>query len=607
MFICMEIKENESENSNFLGLVRDIIGTISPYIPLGYDNRPHVYVHKNFLFFTFVRASSQKEKIIYGENYTIFYDGYFTNECVNISYEDINQRGGVNSYIILKSNELIVDTSSAGLFSVFYSNKDRIILSSRPLFVELIRGMRIGDKNTISVEMNNDEKSLISRLAFGSWLTGNTGFKNIYRLLPDERMRISLSGNQISFEKKILLQSNDFLCNDLEMGIADLTASLLSAVKSEDVTVKRNILLSGGKDSRTIISALDAAKITFSARINGNPQNEEVIIAKKVFDTCKTAVDFTSQSQRAYYDSVYGGMESVLRTEGQVSHVAHQIYFDNVKFYDGVVFHGHGHLLRGGVGGWEKKPSIDFHEKKLFSSFISGWVNNELVFPCTSFLKSFYRNFLFSDTLAFYSHLHFRVGAYQTPGIIEMSGLNEYRFPLCDEQVVSSARKISIDLLQNEKAVFGAIKSLSPDLSNLPVYGEMWAFEKYAEDPFFPGRSKRMSNIDKNYFQSKKSGLELIGDKRQDKREVIAAKFIIDSGYFDSIKHLLTPRMRNVILSYAKNHRLPEEELARPLPVQKSAMRKTFEIFGLAISERTRWLREIRPSTSTYLCLRYIF
>lgn len=594
MFIAVEFRKSDLNLKSFID---KILEKITPYIPLGYDNSPCVYMKYNFLFFSFRRSIDKTEKVLYNEEGVIFYDGYFLcDEIKNIDF--LEKSGGVKSYLIVNDENIVADNSSAGLFSIYYSFEDRLVLSSRPLFVELIRTLDIGQ-----IKINKSEINLVSRLAFGSWIDGSTGFECVKRLTPEKKIKISFRDGKINFENKKIFFDDDFSCESFNDSVESLAESLLSSISGKE---KKILLMSGGKDSRTIAAALDGAGKEFSGIVNGDPANEEVIVAKNVFENCSSATKFEINSQRAYYDSVYSAMESSLRTEGQVSHVAHQIYFDNLSFYNGHVYHGHGHLLRGGTGGWPISTLEKVHEEKLLSSFISGWINKELTNDCSKFLKSFYSEVGFSEKIAFYAHLNFRVGAYQSPGILEMSGLNEYRFPLCDDKVVNAARKISLNDLRQEKSVFAVISKFSKNLSSIPLYGEMWAFEKDGEDANFPGRKYRVSSFDKNHFRSKKSGLSFIGAPRKISRESVAAQFIIDSGYLDNLRKILTKRMINIIESYATEDSLPAEELLRPLPVQGSAKRKIFEIFGMAVNQETNWLRQIRSGTRVFTGLKFL-
>jgi hypothetical protein len=152
-------------------------------------------------------------------------------------------------------------------------------------------------------------------------------------------------------------------------------------------------------------------------------------------------------------------------------------------------FHGHGHLLRGGFAR-TMAGGAAYLESAVRSSFLSPFTTqagHDLVLPTIDAWKS-KRSVDFRDgrDVLLYAQLDHRLGIFTAPSSLDLMAQTIMVYPLLDERIARFASSLSAFDRVSERVVFGAMRHLAPELADLPLFGEIWRFDRSPDLRDFP-------------------------------------------------------------------------------------------------------------------------
>lgn len=636
MFLAISFAEPAAPS-----ILRRAARRLCPQVPDSFDPIPVIWQSgcKRMALLHWLRNNEQaEERLSASADQAIVLDGYLSNPDPNrsmaatlaarLAQHDTMSgsagAGGVAAMAHARNGKIRLWTTQPGTHGIYYAtgrlfggphgdvSPPCAVAGPRPLLVHLAAR---GDHG---LSLSQERAGL--RLAAGSVIDHGTLFEGMRRLWPTNALE--LTGGAAS-EVPVNLQTVPYPASTQpqERMAEDLADALISAVAP--VRSGGTLLASGGKDSRTIAAACHAAGVPLQAMTHGPEGGEEAETARAMM--ARLGVDLDIRPQRIHSDQVTGAMRTMLRTEGQIASDCRQLPFDAPVAFDTPVLHGHGHLLRGGGAsradyalpdpgpGAARRPGFAAFLgrsaapppqpgapdllKTLETPFTSGWVTPALNDASRSVLDQWRDSRPVSDPREwlYMAHHDLRIGVHTAPVFLDLTGINRMIFPLLDENVIAVTNRLPFEDRVSESALFRAIRRMAPALTELPLFGEMWRFEKDGPVSGLDGRDLRLSTFDKDHFRQTKSGLSYIG-ARPSGRFSQAAAFLRDSSFWSGIRVLLTDRMIAVVDEQALLGRLPQAELARPKPVQDSALRKMNELFGLAILFCSDWLQPMRKA-----------
>lgn len=631
MFLAISLAEPAAPS-----ILRRTARRLSAHVPDAFAPIPLIWLSacKRLALLHWVRSDENPhERLLATPDQAVVLDGYLSNPdpgrgmaatladrlARHGSLVGSGGAGGVAAMAQARDGRLRLWTTQPGTHGIYYATGRLFdgkngeiappcaVAGPRPLLVHLAA------QGDLGLSLSQERAGL--RLAASSVLDHGTLFEGMRRLWPTHALDLVRG---VATEVPLALPAGPSPAKGeaAEQLATDLANALTAAVAP--VRGGGTLLASGGKDSRTIAAACHAAGVPLQAMTHGPEGGEEAETARAMMARLGVTIDIRPQG--IYADPVAGAMRTMLRTEGQIASDCRQLPFDAPVAFDKPVLHGHGHLLRGGgasrsdyalpqpgqpadagrtgLGGLfgrtptpPPKPDAPDLLKVLETPFTSGWVKPELNQASRAVVDRWRDSRPVSDPREwlYMAHHDLRVGVHTAPVFLDLTGVNRMIFPLLDENVIAVANRLPFEDRVSERALFRAIRRMAPALTELPLYGEMWRFEKDGPVAGLDGRELRLSMFDKDHFRQTKSGLSYIGS-RPPGRGSAAATFLRDSAFWPSIRDRLTDRMIAAVDSLALHGKLPQAELDRPKPVQDSALRKMNEIFGLAVLFCSDWL-----------------
>jgi len=201
---------------------------------------------------------------------------HFTNKSIR---ENVNKYNGSFNLVILFNKEIYIFNDRWGVFPLYYVKKhDKFILSTD--WKELLKETETSLSKAASLEM----------LTFGYVQGNKTLLENIDELAPHSIFHIKLKDNKIDFNTQSYWEFNYTYKNVQKSNILE---KQFSDIWQKQISIYANYLrehdnlayipLSGGLDSRLLISYFDAADINIYTMTFGNsPKSKEIKTALEV-------------------------------------------------------------------------------------------------------------------------------------------------------------------------------------------------------------------------------------------------------------------------------------------------------------------------------------
>ncbi|NEQ71638.1 MAG: hypothetical protein F6K23_00230 [Okeania sp. SIO2C9] len=396
--------------------------------------------------------------------------------------------GGIGSYVYIPSNcsqvfSWSTQPPSVGLF--VGKNRDGYsVIGNRPLLVYCASALTLG--------IRHNRNYFHKYLCAGFAVDGDTPFLNTIACPPNKS--VVQENGKYKFVAYPLSQLEPI---PQDMPLAEksklLAEELLSACYPIRESLNSYIFLSGGKDSRSICAALSGLGCKkLSAFTYDRLDGGESAVASKVAECIE--VEYEIRKTRVISDAFRALAYSLQTTDGLGMAFSHQYNFKNdlAHCQNSPVFHGNGHLLRGGSAR-SMNGQKSFLNEQFWNIFISSFTSNECNIETIKALGRWRgsRSGDFRDgrDILFYAHQDFRVGQFAVPATLDLTSKAFMIYPLIDEKVARFAERLSVFDRVSERVLFGAIRLLNDNLSRIPLYGEIWRFDRSPKKTDFPDSS----------------------------------------------------------------------------------------------------------------------
>lgn len=362
----------------------------------------------------------------------------------------------------------------------------------------------------------------------------------------------------------------------LEEKAANLAQKLRDACWPARAVGRSRLFLSGGKDSRALSCALSGENEIFAFTI-GSISSGEGFTASEV--ATRLGCAFETRTQAVISDALKAAANSNRSTDGLGINFAHQFNFrHDLDFLEGLPsFHGHGHLLRGGfartMAGDTSKLTVGLYNAFL-SPFAADAAHSIVIPHIDNWLSYRKEHFRDGRDVLFYSNMDFRLGLFTAPASLDLTSRTFMVYPLLDERVARYASSLSVFDRVSERVVFGAMQMLAKDVTELPLFGEIWRFDRSPDKRDFvdsdhnfqegfhlrqPREATKLSelNVHKTAFtyDADKGHIPPTGKQ--------AASFVLDSTRRNQIEDLVHPYVFDELVSLASSGRNTSEHAKR--------------------------------------------
>lgn len=338
---------------------------------------------------------------------------------------------------------------------------------------------------------------------------------------------------------------------------AEALAALLREACWPATRTQAGIFMSGGKDSRTMTAALLGEGVKNALAFNfGNDTTGEGQIAREVSSAAGYGFEF--RPQPIVTDPLNGLALALQNSDGLGSGFAHQYnYRYDLAFASGrSSFHGHGHLLRGGSARTMKRDPAFMaaaNRSWIVSAYVTETASESTERAFAAYMRDRFPSLAKEPLDAlFYPNRDYRLGLFSATSSLDLTAQTLMCYPLLDERVAQFAGALHAFDRISERVVFGAIKKLAPLLANIPLFGEIWRFDRDPDRTDFPdsdhnfqdgqeARKPRQADKFTNLTAPQNSLLldaDQVGAARR-KRE--SAQFILDSSVWRDIMPSITP------------------------------------------------------------------
>lgn len=485
----------------------------------------------------------------------------FKND-VGVSYSLLSKISGCFSFIKLTKYGIEAVTDSVGSHPLyFYENRNFTIISSRANFIAAFV-----EQMFLDFQINYSIEGCRQMALQGHFFGRYTGFDEIIASSVHEHITVNSTGIAFNDWSNIVQGYTEFGSEAYADTLDQMTNSLIDAfqfVKGESL----HLSITGGRDSRLIASALhNMGDVDVTCATMGALEDPDVYIGKALAKTfgwhhevrprakqtgnkffaedpiarVKRALDVHDSSTSAWDDfSDYGG-------------------YSNSPTMSGVG----GEILRGGMTLTGKVSLSTDDARSILENTMCG--------------GAFFRDDIRHSSKSMASHLlslaeinpHSALDTYyhkhrNSRWVCARRSGNRTKWnvidPLMDNALVSGALSVSPELRWSERLVFDLIRSLAPEIQNMPLEGPQWRFDREGspkEYAIVEGASERkgftsptitatydwrklqdpkMRKMVKEYiFNSQSSIFEKIFDSEK------LSKYIDESKYPQTIWHILT-------------------------------------------------------------------
>lgn len=396
--------------------------------------------------------------------------------------------GQYAAVLVERHMDRITAWSTVPSFDGVYWGQDseHVYVSNRPLLVALALagGRRPG--------VRRDERYLAHYLYSGYSFEDVTPFEGVSRLPIDRSLEI-VGGAASLGEVPPGLRSTLTEDHTPEEGAEAAAAALTAAMdRVEDVLAGRpvQLRLSGGKDSRTLLALLKGRDVDARAVTFGEEHEPDAVVARMMTKALGMPHEVT---QPTVLDGA-GPREHMLSTlrqaGGQPLSEAQTARYrgpDPAAPGEGIML-GQWPLLKGGMAqrltytgpqalrrikARSAPELLAEHRRRPVESALERWFHE---LPAQSREEKLY----------LYAR-HFRSGPYLHAHIAHYGRDATIAYPLGDAEVGAVADALSLSEKVSQRALFGAMARIWPELMAVPLGNNSWAFEHDGPDPDWSG------------------------------------------------------------------------------------------------------------------------
>lgn len=364
-------------------------------------------------------------------------------------------------------------------------SEEFVFVANRPLLVALAL------QSGVAAALPLSSDYLVEYLLYGYSISGQTPFHGV-KTIPADRALTVHRGQVDLTEIPPGLTSSLSAVHSVEDGAEALAAALTAAMDRTEKDLAGRPLqlrLSGGKDSRLLAGLLRSRSLSVRALTFGLADTPDVRLGRVLAE--RADLPFENRiPQIADADSLHGQVSLTIRGAGGIPasepHTARFRGADPRRPHEAIMM-GQWPLTKGGLakrmryspeavretlvgqGGSLVAPEV----RRGYDEAVKSWVDQV---PATSELEKLY---LFARQFRSGRYLHAHVAQYGSEARIA--------YPISDAEVAAVCDALSMHEKVSERALFGALSRIWPEVMALPLDRSVWRFESGGPDPEFSG------------------------------------------------------------------------------------------------------------------------
>ena len=356
--------------------------------------------------------------------------------------------------------------SRPSIRSIYYhQSDDYCVISSHPYLAALLSG---------PVELSDDYAA--DYLSIGYAMHDQSPFRGVQIIPVNGSLRID--GRKITVSNRPLYDWNDHSLQCAEAEKLDIfVEELVRATRFAQAPTPANLMLSGGKDSRTIISASRQIGLQINAITYGKSYESETKLAYQVADACGYPLE-TRFPRLSSDDLLEGVIKTIHRADGLAPSEPHtSLYAPPHLEKNSVIMMGHGELQRGGFARTMRNTPQGVQD--IICGQISSFTSEKLKERFLGYYNLWESSRKFSSHLEklFWFNLDYRAGRWLSQHYLDYSREYIPVYPLSDSRFAEVCGHLSMFEKVSERIVFQAMTRLHEPLGRLPLDHKNWRFE----------------------------------------------------------------------------------------------------------------------------------
>ena len=406
--------------------------------------------------------------------------------------DDVAVWSGIGSFALIGAtpDTLVAYTNqhrSEGLYWI--STPTAIVVSNSAALLSMMRGNGTPEYSHIGTA---------GFLMHGLPFTDSTPFTGVRtleaaaKLTADDRTDVRISFDEVEQDES----AGDVraTAESIASGLVDY-ANILAAGAGEV-----SAAITGGKDSRLVVSTLHAAGIDFSTYTNGLPESGEAAVGRRVTDALGVKHNLFSPPVRrnAAGTSIIEARPetqawNTLRSTGGIGNAFTILPDPGRKHLSTTTkanFGGQGgEIIR---GGFARELPINPSSADAMKALTSRWFNNKDLltpFAVEAVTADVQEHLDIADRdpvqAAFLAYVTNRTGRWLSTMRHGESVTSSHTTLLINNQMVRQLRTLPSQMLLGERIAHEVMSVLAPEIVDLPFFRDRWAFEQKGPDPSY--------------------------------------------------------------------------------------------------------------------------
>lgn len=446
------------------------------------------------------------------------------------------------------------------------ATEDYVVITNRPLLAALC----------LSVINENSQPSLsydylVEYLLYGYSLTGKTPFDGIYTLSVNNGLTVT-NGRVSLTELPIGMQSELAADHTLSDAVEALSAAL---VNSMDRTQRQlagrpvQLRLSGGKDSRLLLALMRNRDIDYRTVTFGSESNIDVKLAN-ILNSMAHAKGEVRAPRPNTGTSISERIETTIRESGGLPpsepHTAQYRGADPESPREAVMM-GQWPLYKGGLATKMRLTSQQIKQTLVRQG--GALVNKESRAPYdAAVLEWADRATLGHDLESLYLFAReFRSGRYLHAHVSQFSSSAMIAYPIADAEIAAVCDALTMYEKVSEKALFGALQRIWPEIMKVPLDRSRWRFEANGKDselsgPWYSHRYDAVPDVK----PQRKTTVESVVAEYSDEAIIEMSSYLARSNNFEFLLQFLSEDLRTAIRSASEGEIstiMPKRTLAK--------------------------------------------
>jgi len=395
-------------------------------------------------------------------------------------------------------------------------------------------------------------------LLYGYSLSGQTPFQGVRTLAVNDSLSITLGELEVCQLPGGLRSAlgAEHTVNEGAEALASSLANAMDRTEKELAGRPVQLRLSGGKDSRLLLALMRNRTIDFRAVTFGTPSNPDVKLATHLCDLMGVSGEVRAP-RPTQGRTVAERLETTLKESGGIPasepHTAQYKGADPERPFEAIMM-GQWPLYKGGLAR-RMRSSREQIEQTLVNqggSLVNTKVRTEFDERLLDWSNDLSLNHDLEKLYLFARE--FRSGRYLHAHVEQYAASSMLAYPIADAEVAAVCDVLSMFEKVSEKALFGALERIWPDIMKVPLDRSKWLFEAGGPDPEFSGPwyEHRYSEIPHTRPKVNSDVKRVVSEYSKDAL-IEMSSHLVNSSNFDNLCMHLTDDMVSAIELAARN------------------------------------------------------